>query len=125
MEEARPDVRSTRVGSTTDVPAGAMVPVTVEGRPLVVANIGDELVAFQDSCLHARVRLSEGLLAGDVVTCRWHQWQYCVRTGDVLTDESPYATFTTFPVLVDDGDVFVEHTPKTRITVRPEAPEGD
>ena len=121
MAQAGPGPQLTRVARAGDVPPGEMIPVTLLGRPIVVANLGDQLVAFQNECLHAHVRLSEGILDGDIVTCRWHQWQYCVRTGDVLTDESPYGTFTTFGVIVEDGDIFVEHRPKTRITVRPDA----
>lgn len=96
-----------------------MLPTMLDGRPIVVANLGTDVVAFQNSCLHARVRLSEGLLQGDVVTCRWHQWQYCTRTGEVLTDESPYATFLTFPVHVMGDEILVEPIPKTKITARP------
>lgn len=113
----------TRIGCLADVPPGTMIAAALEGRPIVVANLGDEVVAFQNSCLHAGVRLSEGLLNGAVVTCRWHQWRYCLRSGEVLTDESPYATFTTFPVDVRDGEMYVHHSPRTTITARPDTAE--
>lgn len=121
MAQAGSHQEVTSVARAGDVAPGEMIPVVVQGRALVLANLGDEVVAFQNACLHAHVRLSEGLLDGDVVTCRWHQWRYCVRTGEVITDESPFGTFTTFGVVVEDGNIFVEHDPKTKITLRRDA----
>jgi nitrite reductase/ring-hydroxylating ferredoxin subunit len=92
----------------------------LQGRSIVVVNLGDTYVAFPNACLHYQVRLSEGKIDGDVVTCRWHQWEYCVRTGDVLTDESPYATMVTFAVTEQDGELFVSPRPRTKITPRPD-----
>lgn len=105
----------TRVTTIDQVPLGAMVEARLEGKPIVVANVDGELFAFPNACLHYGVRLSEGKLDGKVVTCRWHQWRYQLETGRVLSDESPYATFTTFPVVVESGEVFVLHEPRTRV----------
>jgi nitrite reductase/ring-hydroxylating ferredoxin subunit len=106
----------TRVAAVGEVPPGTMLEARLQGRPIVVANADGELFAFQNACLHYGVRLSEGCLDGQMVTCRWHQWRYHLGTGRVVSDESPYATFTTFPVVVESGEVFVEHEPRTRIT---------
>ena len=114
------DAELVKVARADDVPPGTMTEARVHGKAIVVANLGDEYVAFPNACLHYQVRLSEGRLDGDVVTCRWHQWQYCVRTGEVLTDESPYATMITLAVTERDGDLFVSKRPRTTITARPD-----
>ncbi|HVL53368.1 MAG TPA: Rieske (2Fe-2S) protein [Vitreimonas sp.] len=110
-----------KVGHIDDAPPGQLFATTLSGKPLVVTNTGHEFVAFPDMCLHYRVRLSEGTLEDGVVTCRWHQWKYCPASGDVISDESPYATFTTFPVVVaDNGDLLVSPVPRTMTTVHPD-----
>lgn len=108
------------VGRADELPPGSMKEAIHLGRSIVVANIEGTYVAFQNSCLHYGVKLSDGTLNGDVVTCRWHQWRYCPLTGKVLTEESPYETLTTFTVHVIDGELLVEREPKTRIRPRPE-----
>lgn len=109
----------TRITHVDELPPGRMREAILLGKPIVVANVDGSYVAFQNECLHAHVRLSEGRLEGDVVVCRWHQWRYRVTTGEALTDECPYASFTTFPVFVEGGEVFVGHDPLTRIRRRP------
>lgn len=111
----------TRVAEVDEVPPGCMREASILGKPIVVANVDDEFYAFQNACLHYQVRLSEGVLDHTTVTCRWHQWHYRIDTGQVLSDESEYATFTTFPVVVEGRDVWVIHEPKTRITRHQEA----
>ncbi len=115
----------TKVANVDEVPPGRMREATLLGKPVVVANVSGEYTVFQNECLHARVRLSEGRLEGDVVTCRWHQWQYRVTTGEALTDECPYATLTTFPVFVENDELFAGHEPKTRIRRRRSEDQSD
>lgn len=110
----------TLVGHVDELAPGTMKKASLGGKPIVVANVGNRFYAFQDSCLHYQVRLSEGVLEGPVVTCRWHQWQYRVDTGEVLSDESEYETFTTFPTVVEDDELYVLHEPATRIVRRKE-----
>lgn len=110
----------TCVGDLSDFPDATMRTARLGGRPVVLARVGDRIACFPDRCLHAHVRLSEGRLEGDVLTCRWHQWRYRLTTGEVLTEESPYSSFTTFPVSVEDGRVWVSHLPATRPQLRPE-----
>lgn len=93
-----------------------MVGTSVDGKPLVVANVNGEYVAFPDVCLHYKVRLSEGTLNNGVVTCRWHQWGYCVESGRVMSEESPYATFTTFNVVAEGRHMYIDTSPRTRTT---------
>ncbi len=78
--------------------------------------MGGRYVAFPDVCLHYRIPLSQGRLNGDVLTCRWHQWQYNLRTGAVHSDESPYCSFITFPVTDVDGRLMMDPHPVTTMT---------
>lgn len=108
------------VARVDQVPPGTMKEARLRNRPIVVANVHGRLVAFQNRCLHYGIRLSDGVLAGSVLTCRWHQWRYDVCTGRMLTEESPYETFLTYPVIVQDDIVYVDPSPITRLRRRPD-----
>ena len=49
--------------------------------------------------------LGEGHVAGCVLTCPWHGWQYDVRTGENEFDRA--ITIETFDVQVEDGEIRV------------------
>ena len=75
------------VADRDDVPPGGMRAVTLDGARVVIADVGGTLHAFADDCSHDGGPLSEGELAGGVVTCPWHFSRFCVRSGSVV--ESP------------------------------------
>ena len=49
--------------------------------------------------------LGHGKLAGCVLTCPWHGWQYDVRTGENEFDRA--LKLETYEVVVEDGEVKV------------------
>lgn len=108
------------VARVDQIPPGTMRQARLRNRPVVIANVDGRLVAFQNRCLHYGVRLSEGRLDGSVVTCRWHQWRYDVCSGRVLTEESPYETFLTYPAVIRDDVAFLDPRPLTRIRCCPD-----
>jgi len=74
-----------RVG---DIPSGKARQVTVDGRWVALFHIDDTYHAVDNLCLHRGGPLCEGVLAGHVVTCPWHGWQFDVRTGELVQDPS-------------------------------------
>ena len=76
-------------------------------NPIAVFRIGDEFLAVDDTCTHAKFSLSEGYVEGDAVECALHGAMFCLRTGRPL---SPPASvpLRTYPVRVEAGEVFVE-----------------
>lgn len=74
-----------KVAKITDVPAGHMKTVVVNGKQIALANIDGEFFAIGDSCTHAGCSLGgEGVLDGNVVTCGCHGGQFDVTTGKVV-----------------------------------------
>jgi 3-phenylpropionate/trans-cinnamate dioxygenase ferredoxin component len=68
----------------------------VEGRSLVMFNIGGELVAIDNSCPHNGAALSSGQLDGSVLRCPAHGLRF-----DLLAGGQPGAgklCVQTFPV---------------------------
>jgi toluene monooxygenase system ferredoxin subunit len=95
-----------RVMAETELWAGEMVPACVDGRPVLLVNIDGKISAFEDRCRHQGVALSEGRLAGCVLTCRAHEWQYDVATGGGLNPTS--ARLVTFATKVEAGAIWVD-----------------
>jgi len=60
---------------------GKMRALTVAGRDILLARVGDSYYATDDRCPHRGARLSEGSLAGTVVTCPGHGSQFDLRDG--------------------------------------------
>lgn len=83
------------IGKAADVPRGDMTAFDVAGERVTVANVDGEFFGFSDFCTHLGCLLSEGPLAGAVVTCPCHGSQFDVTTGAVVTGPAavPLKTF--------------------------------
>ena len=95
-----------RVATVAEIPAGTIREVDVRGRMVALANVEGEFFAIDNVCVHTGGPLGQGLLEGQVVECPWHAWQFDVKTG--ICGANPRARIPTFPVKVQDGEVFVE-----------------
>ena len=72
------------VAKASDIAAGEMKLVDVDGEEVVIANVDGEYFAFSNTCTHEGGPLVEGELDGDTVTCPWHSTPFNVRTGEAL-----------------------------------------
>ncbi|MDQ3630247.1 MAG: Rieske 2Fe-2S domain-containing protein [Actinomycetota bacterium] len=77
-----------------ELPARTPTAVEVAGRPLCLVRLDDAVHAFDDACPHRRWPLHEGRLAGNVLTCRAHTWEWDVRTGELLRMRAPECLVT-------------------------------
>jgi 3-phenylpropionate/trans-cinnamate dioxygenase ferredoxin component len=66
------------------IPAGTMKAVVVDGKDVLVSNVGGKYYAIGGKCTHAGGDLSKGTLEGNVVTCPRHGSQFDVTTGKNL-----------------------------------------
>jgi nitrite reductase/ring-hydroxylating ferredoxin subunit len=48
---------------------------------IAVFNVDGKYYAISNICKHEGAPLSQGSLHGDIVTCAWHGWKYCVKNG--------------------------------------------
>src|SRR5687768_13404402 len=58
-----------------------MTGVVVAGCPVLLVRLDGVVRAYVDRCPHLGVTLSTGGLAGGVITCPAHCYQYDARTG--------------------------------------------
>ena len=73
------------VAAADDVSVGAMVHLEVNGRGVLLANVGGSFHAVSDRCAHEGARLSAGRLDGRVVTCPAHGSRFDVTSGKNLS----------------------------------------
>jgi nitrite reductase/ring-hydroxylating ferredoxin subunit len=93
--------------SASDVAPGAALRVERDERTLAVFNVDGEFFVTDDACTHGPGSLSEGYIEGDVVECNFHNGQFNIRTGEVVSPPC-MVPVRTYPVLVEAGRVFIE-----------------
>ena len=93
--------------STSDVAPGAALRVEHDERTLAVFNVDGEFFVTDDACTHGPGSLSEGYIEGYVVECNFHNGQFNIRTGEVVSPPC-MVPVRTYPVLVEAGRVFIE-----------------
>ena len=64
---------------------GKPIAIDVEGKPVCVARVGEEVFAVSNICTHAYAELSDGEQDGFTIECWLHGAQFDLRTGAVIT----------------------------------------
>ena len=95
------------VGRLDELAPGGLTLVELDGARVVLARVGDAVYALSDVCAHQGGPLSEGKLSGSKLTCPWHGWMYDVKSGACLMP-SRGGPVPTYPVTVEDGEIWVE-----------------
>ena len=97
---------SQRICRLDDLVKGTASRFVVDGRPIAVVRIDDDVFAIGDTCSHADVSLSEGEVWCDEreLECWKHGSTFSLLTGEptTLPATQPVAVY---PVHVVDGDV--------------------
>ncbi|MEX3936975.1 Rieske (2Fe-2S) protein [Paraburkholderia phymatum] len=77
----------------------------VDGRSIVLFNIGGAIHAIDNSCPHNGASLASGQLEGCVLRCPAHGLRFDLRTG--CMPGTGGLSLTTFPVRTVDGQLVV------------------
>src|SRR5580698_5169356 len=93
--------------NTDEVASGAALKVEVEDLTLAVFNVDGQFYVTDDMCTHGPGSLSEGYIEDDVVECNFHNGQFNIRTGEVVSPPC-MVPINTYPTLVVDGKVTIE-----------------
>jgi len=94
-----------------DLKDGQMAEVTVTGRSILVARVGDKFYAANNTCPHMGGNLSQGTLEETIVTCpnhgsrfdltdgrivRWTTWKGLTRLfGNLISSPKPLKVYKT------------------------------
>jgi len=87
---------------------GEMESFDAGGAPILLVKLDGRYCAYQGACPHQSTPLVEGHLAGGVITCRAHLWQFDARTGRGINPRS--ACLKHYPLRIVEGDIYVEVT---------------
>jgi len=111
------------VAPVRELPPGSRKLVDVDGRAIVIFNIGGEFFALLNRCPHQGGNLCDGRLIGlvessepgvyrygrqgEILRCPWHGWEFDVRTGKSRCDPARIRT-KTYEVGIEPGGRLVE-----------------
>ena len=103
-------VKLCEVGSLTD---GDIAYAEVGGREVAYARIGDDWFAIDDTCSHAKVSLSGGIVDEDdrTIECPKHGAVFSLETGEALTLPATKAV-ARHDIEVRGSEVWVTITPE-------------
>jgi len=100
--------RYARVLAASELRDGELIPVEIDGRPVVLVRHAGTFYAVQNNCSHKDFPLSEAGFdpRDEVLVCAWHGGCFDLRTGEAVV---PPATepVEIFPVRVS-ADGWVE-----------------
>ncbi|CAN5815184.1 hypothetical protein BH20CHL8_BH20CHL8_01700 [soil metagenome] len=101
VDAATPFARVMRADELRD---GELVPVLIDGTPVVLVRHAGEFFAVQNNCSHRDFPLSEaGFDPRDgVLVCAWHGGCFDVRSGAAVVSPA-VDPVETFPVRVSGG----------------------
>jgi nitrite reductase/ring-hydroxylating ferredoxin subunit len=81
-EKQQQERRFVEVEQLDEIPVGKMKYVELQGKEIVISNIGGKLYAIDDRCGHMNARLSMGNISNDgIVTCPFHGARFDATTG--------------------------------------------
>lgn len=98
--------REIEVAPVRGVPEGEARGFTVEGREIVLCNVGGEIYALAGTCTHQDLPLDGGEIEEGVLTCEWHGARFDVCSGHARTLPATRG-LKTYETRVRDGRVSV------------------
>jgi nitrite reductase/ring-hydroxylating ferredoxin subunit len=93
--------------STADVAPGNALRVEAGGLTLAVFNVDGEFFVTDDLCTHGPGSLAEGYIDGDVVECNFHNGQFNIKTGEVVSPPC-MVPIKTYKTIIENGRLHIE-----------------
>ena len=96
------------VCKTTQISVGQMKKISVDGKDIVIANIGGDYFAINDTCTHAGGSLSEGEIEDSTKICDWHGAQFDCKNGKLIKFPAKINDLEVYNVVVEEDNILVE-----------------
>ena len=93
------------IARTGELVEGKGMRAQVPGVELAIFRVGDGFRAYRNLCPHAAAPICGGPVAGTVLRCPWHGWEFDLRTGEHLSN--PAVRLQSYPVEVVGDRLFV------------------
>ena len=101
-----------KVAKATELAPGKMMGLDIQGKKIVLANIGGKYYAMDGLCTHMAGHLWEGKLEGMTVKCPRHGSEFDLATGK--NTKKPWLPFakafdlSTYQVTVEGDDLYLD-----------------
>ena len=93
--------------SAADIAPGSALRVEAENLTLAVFNVEGEYFVTDDACTHGPGSLSEGYIEDDVVECNFHNGQFNIKTGEVVSPPC-MVPVKTYKTVLESGRVLID-----------------
>jgi nitrite reductase/ring-hydroxylating ferredoxin subunit len=93
--------------AATDVAPGTALKVETGDLVVAVFNVNGAYYVTDDHCTHGPGSLSEGYIEDDIVECNFHNGQFNIRTGEVVSPPC-MVPVKTYPAVVEGGVVYID-----------------
>ena len=90
-----------------EIAPGNALKIEAAGLTVAVFNVEGEFFVTDDACTHGPGSLSEGFIDGDVIECNFHNGQFNIKTGEIVSPPC-MIPIKTYPTIVEDGKVIIE-----------------
>ena len=91
-----------------ELESGNMKKIAIDGKEIVIANVGGNYFACDDTCTHSGASLSEGRIDDSTITCGWHGAQFDCTTGKLSQFPAKINDLKSYNVSIESEDVFIE-----------------
>ena len=81
--------------------------IEYNGKEIAIFKINETFFAIDERCSHRGGPLSEGLIEGTQVTCRWHGAKFDLINGRGLCPPA-HKNLQTYEVFVKDNSIFLK-----------------
>ena len=93
-----------------EIPEGRSFAAEIDGKPIAVYRIENQLYAIDDVCPHMGASLSAGPVENLIVTCPWHYWRF--RLTDGAWADNPRIRIGCHGVVEEEGCIYIDTAPK-------------
>lgn len=81
--------------------------IVINGTPIAIFNIDNEIFVIEDCCTHQGLPLSDGYMAKGQITCPFHGAQFCLKTGAALSPPA-FEKLNTFEARIENKMIQVK-----------------
>jgi nitrite reductase/ring-hydroxylating ferredoxin subunit len=108
MNTTGADAQPTTFGNIADFPVDSLRMVRIGDRRVCLVHTATGVHAIDNACPHEGYGLTQGSLAGDVLTCQWHNWKFRVDDGTCVLGEEDVTSHHV--AVADDGTISITLT---------------
>jgi nitrite reductase/ring-hydroxylating ferredoxin subunit len=98
--------RKVRIGNSDEIKENTMKGIQINGKEILVANVGGTLFAIGNTCTHKGCMLTKGTLEGEIVHCSCHGSAFSVKTGDVVGGPAKMAE-PLYEISMTDAEIWI------------------